>query len=399
MPALTDASIRAAMRAAKPRTISDGGSRGQGRLILSVRPTGAAVAAEWYAQSWRAGRRSLSKLGSYPDVTLADARLRFAREYAGKDISKPIRRAGSVGDLFEAYVASLRARGAPSADDVDAKLQDVGAAFGRARAATAITTEDVVDVLRPIYARGAASMADHVRGYIRAAFAWGMRSERDYRVQVPARFCLQANPAAEIPTEPKAAGTRWLTPPEFVTVWRFLEQPTTPIYDRNLIAIRVIMATGQRVTEIASLRASQYDRDRGLIEWPNTKNGRPHVIPLPAVAIDLLNGLPPTQSGWLFPAEQEPTKPVTSEVLYSCVWRARSRMPIAPFALRDLRRTWKTLAGQAGVSKDDRDRLQNHGRSDVSSRHYDRWEYLPEKTAAMARWSAWLDSLLARGHG
>ena len=42
------------------------------------------------------------------------------------------------------------------------------------------------------------------------------------------------------------------------------------------------------------------------------------------------------------------------------------------FTARDLRRTWKTLAGAAGISKETRDRLQSHALSDVSSKHYDR---------------------------
>jgi len=66
-----------------------------------------------------------------------------------------------------------------------------------------------------------------------------------------------------------------------------------------------------------------------------------------------------------------------------------------PFNARDLRRTWKTLAGDAGIPKDMRDRLQNHAqRGDVSSRHYDRYDYLPERRAAMAKWAAYLDLVI-----
>jgi hypothetical protein len=37
-----------------------------------------------------------------------------------------------------------------------------------------------------------------------------------------------------------------------------------------------------------------------------------------------------------------------------------------------------------------------HAMHDVGSRHYDRYSYLREKRAAMARWSAWLDRLLGQ---
>src|SRR3546814_11507025 len=67
------------------------------------------------------------------------------------------------------------------------------------------------------------------------------------------------------------------------------------------------------------------------------------------------------------------------------VWRQRDRGVIPYATNRDLRRTFKTLAGKAGVSKEIRDRLQNHALQDVSSKNYDRWNYMPEKRAGMAK--------------
>ena len=58
--------------------------------------------------------------------------------------------------------------------------------------------------------------------------------------------------------------------------------------------------------------------------------------------------------------------------------------------LRDLRRTVKTLAGLAGLSKEIRDRLQNHALNDVSSKHYDRHFYIEEKKEALLKWESFL---------
>ena len=41
------------------------------------------------------------------------------------------------------------------------------------------------------------------------------------------------------------------------------------------------------------------------------------------------------------------------------------------------------------LSKELRDRIQNHSFNDVSSKHYDRWEYLPEKRKALEAWEQW----------
>lgn len=55
----------------------------------------------------------------------------------------------------------------------------------------------------------------------------------------------------------------------------------------------------------------------------------------------------------------------------------------APFTLGDLRRTVETRLSAAGISKEHRSQLQNHGLGGVQDRHYDMHEYLEEKRAAL----------------
>ncbi|WP_033084311.1 hypothetical protein [Colwellia psychrerythraea] len=61
-------------------------------------------------------------------------------------------------------------------------------------------------------------------------------------------------------------------------------------------------------------------------------------------------------------------------------------MPI--IAPRDFRRTCKTLIVEAGISKEMRDILQQHDKSDVSAIHYDRYSYIKEKRAALNMWTS-----------
>ena len=74
--------------------------------------------------------------------------------------------------------------------------------------------------------------------------------------------------------------------------------------------------------------------------------------------------------GWFFPSAMDPTKPISHGTLYAFVWRQRQRDVVSLVTDRDLRRTWKTLAGRAGVPKEIRDRIQNHSFQDVSSKSY-----------------------------
>jgi integrase len=381
--------------------LADGEGRGTGRLALIVKSRPNRVTAEWMAQQWRDGKRTKSKIGSYPPMSLAEAREIFKRDYAeiilkGSSIKVASdSRPGTVADLFDAYVQHLKSADKSSWPDADANLQKAADTFGRNRLARAITSDDVIGVLRPIYERGKRAMADHVRSYIRSAYSWGIKSEHDYRSASPRRFNLSINPAASIPTEPKMTGTRWLSEQEFVSLYRWLEYPDVPVHPPYARAVRILMLTGQRVEEIASLHADQWDAQERIIDWSKTKNGKPHAIPVPLIAAELIQSIIPNKYGWFFPSAMDPTKPVSAGTLYSFMWRQRDRGVIPVVTNRDLRRTWKTLAGKAGVSKEIRDRLQNHTLQDVSSKSYDRWNYMPEKRAGMIMWNEFITALLA----
>ena len=405
MPALTDGLIRRAIkeveRSRKERMLADGEGRGTGRLILVLKAMPSRVTAEWMAQQWRDGKRTKSKIGSYPALSLADAREIFSRDYAkailtGRSIKIAAdSRPGTVGDLFDGYVAHLRKEGKPSTDDVEQSLAKAAEIIGRNRPARNVVPEDVIGVLRPIYDRGSPAMADHMRSYVRSAFAWAIKSELDYRNTSPRRFKLHANPAAGIPTEPKVAGNRWLDEGEFVQLYRWLECPDTPVHPPYTRAVRILMLTGQRVEEIAGLHVSQWDAKDRIIDWSKTKNGLPHAIPVPALATELIESIVPNEHGWFFPSAKDPTRSVSANTLYSFMWRQRERGVIPFVTNRDLRRTWKTLAGKAGVPKEIRDRIQNHALQDVSSKNYDRWTYMPEKRAGMNKWDKFVSALLA----
>jgi hypothetical protein len=130
---------------------------------------------------------------------------------------------------------------------------------------------------------------------------------------------------------------------------------------------------------------------------PKTKNGLPHSIPLPHQATKIIDGLHHNAHGLFFPCYADPTRPAQYDGLRQVISRFLEEHPEVPhFIPRDCRRTFKTLAGDAGVTKELRDRLQNHSKkSDVSSRHYDRYDALRERRAAMEVWGAYLDLILA----
>jgi integrase len=406
MPSLTNREIQKALKrieqSGKQETLVDGEGRGTGRLTLVLKPMPTRVTADWMAQQWRDEKRLKKKLGSYPAMSLAEAREIFKRDFAdmiqrGRSIKiAGDTRPGTVADLFEAYVQYLKDAGKRSWNETEKGLNKIADTLGRNRPAREIEAEEIVEVIRPIYERGKKAMADHVRGYVHAAYSWGMKSEHDYRRTPQRRFRLPYNPAAGIPTEPKKVGTRWLDEEEFVQLYRWLECPHAPVHPPYTRAVRILMLTGQRVEEIARLHVDHWDAAERIIDWSQTKNSMPHAIPVPSLAAELMESIKPNAYGWFFPSAKDPSRPVSHGTLYSFMWRQRDRGVIPVVTNRDLRRTWKTLAGQAGVPKEIRDRIQNHALQDVSSKSYDRWNYMREKRAGMEKWDKFVRALLAK---
>jgi integrase len=258
-----------------------------------------------------------------------------------------------------------------------------------------VKPQHIIPHLAGVHKRGSVVMARKVRTYISGAFTFGIRSCNSYTSTYgSSNWGITTNPAAAIPADRDAhrAGERHLSVTEFRAFWRWLEGR-----DQNSLAaplLRLMMGTGQRMEEFLYLTNAQYDRNERMLDWSRTKNDQPHAVPLPPHAIDVLNSLVPNRHGLFFPGRARADAPLSMNAIEKEVERFIEKTGAQHFCPRDLRRTWKTLAGAAGLSKEIRDRLQNHARHDVSSRHYDRYEYLTEKRAAMALWSEYLDWVL-----
>src|SRR6266478_285231 len=106
------------------------------------------------------------------------------------------------------------------------------------------------------------------------------------------------------------------------------------------------------------LHVDQWDAKERIIDWSKTKNSKPHAIPVPEVAAELIESITPNTHGWFFPSATNPTRPVSHGTLYSFMWRQREREVIPVVTNRDLRRTWKTLAGKACACRNSNSHVQ-----------------------------------------
>lgn len=359
------------------------------------------------------GKRKQVALGPYPKVTLKQGRIKAtamrALVDAGKDpavekksgIAKRMadRELGNLGELMALYAEDLELDGKRTAKEVRRITgRDIPAAL-LARPAHLITRDDVLDVLTPIAQRGTLVHADNVRAYLRAAFELGLHAPSMTRWRGKAvAFNINSNPVATVrkSVSRKPTGQRNLSPDEIRTLWH-TDLLTRPMH----LALLFILATGQRVEEVLEASWSEFDFDQKLWTIPGerrktrNKTSEPHLVPLSYLHVGLLKAIR-TETGHktlLFPANggQGPRR---YDSLGHAVRRFIEASGMPTFSPRDLRRTFKTIAGSFGLPLEIRNRLQGHGMTDVGSVHYDRYGYLAEKRAAMMVWAKALRRLL-----
>ena len=408
---LTDRTIRDAKPKPSVYRLRDGNvvCRGFG---VTVAPTGTKTFFLSYT-SPEDGKRKQVNIGQFPAMPLKEARLKAGalreKVNGGRDPAVEKKQSinarleqralGTLGDLMDLYVADLDTDGKRTAAEVRRiKGKDIPPAL-LSRPAHLITKDDILDVLTPIAQRGAAVHSDNVRAYLRAAFELGLNSESMTRWRGrAAKFNLQHNPVATVKktVNRKPRGMRALSRDEVRQVWHsdILTEPM-------LMALKFLLATGQRVEEVLHATWTEFDLSQMVWIIPGErrktrgKTSEPHIVPLTDFHLNLLAEIK-RETGhntYLFPARGG-AGPRRYDALTNAVRKYVAVSEMVSFSPRDMRRTFKTTAGSIGISLELRNRLQGHALTDVGSVHYDRYDYLTEKRAAMAAWTTGLAEIV-----
>jgi len=311
----------------------------------------------------------------------------------------------TVESLFKAYAANMEAKGKASAGEVKRALleakNNAADALGRHKPACEVTAADVVKYVAGIFQAGHRGAADKHRSYIASAYTWGMKSANDYTVAERQDWGIKSNPAADVPRDSQATGTRdrTLDVDELRQLWQDTRPGSAGFEPETAACIRLLIACGQRVQE--TLRIDGCEIDLKSATWnmpaPKTKGRKhPHSVPLPKQVLpDLQLLIDMHGTGPLFPARAgSKNELIHHSSIMQAIDRWAERRGIAELQTRDIRRTWKSRAHDAGVDRFTRDLIQQHARGDTSGKHYDRAEYMPQMREAMAKWGAWMDANL-----
>lgn len=371
------------------------------------------------------GKRQKKRIviGSYPALSLAQARGKAkahaaelvsgidpqeARQEQGEDAQREAQQ-GTLADICDSYLHGLECRskstgrGATSAKSIKSLFGYVHRHNAATRLAKEITPNDISAVLGTCSARTA---QQRLRQALHAAFNDALRRQYDpnHTATTGKTFGLVGNPVSVVKIDALHVAKeqkRCLSGDELVAVWQHLrDSDTNPVV---YAFVRLCLLTGQRPGDIRHIPWECYHDAHKRIEIPAnlTKNGRPHLICLAPMARQVVKDLHSITGDqeYLFAGRRGrggwTGAPVRAETISHTMPRIAAAAEVESFNLKgDLRRSWKTIAGRAGLSLELRNRIQNHAFSDIGSRVYDLHDYAKEMAGGMGKFERHFKKLL-----
>jgi integrase len=313
----------------------------------------------WEVVASRDGRRRRVRLGTYPDMSLAEAR-RSAEDHKAAPALHS--RGMRMRDLWDTYAAEMapRRRAWRDVEQVwerwaepvlgDVRLSEVNMRHGAeliARVVKRSTPNRARKVIRYM-----APMLKHAAG----------------------RGLIVANPWAGLAVpegvEPR---DRVLGRDEWLALWRWAagqDYPWRPF-------LQALMLSAQRLGEVAGMRWDEIDGETWAIPAARHKSKRRHEVALSGALVALLGALPRHD------AHVFSVRPGRAVVPGSTLRdRIERDTGVTGWRFHDIRRTGATLMAEGGVTRFIIERVLGHAETGVTA-VYDRHHYRDEKRRAL----------------
>jgi integrase len=315
------------------------------------------------------------KVGTFPELSVADARTKAREMMAGGVPAAPV----LFREQIDPFLAHGRTRkGRPIRESTKRIYR--GVLNGTAKplhdkAIVDIRRRDISDLLAAVERNSGAPMAALVKATLGRYWSWLLST--DDRITSP----VVGTPSYEVPKR-----KRVLSDAEIRTLWATTEERE----DHNLIC-RLCLWLGLRRGEAGGARWRELVDDRWEIPGSRTKNGQPLVLPLPRQVRAALENWPRfVGRDHLFGR--------TSASGFSGWSSAKGRLDRRlrfneDFDLHDLRRTCETRLAKLGVSKEVRSRVLNHDIGDIDE-SYQHHDFLKEKFDALQDWADELERIV-----
>lgn len=394
---LTAIQVERAARSQQPAMLRDGHG-------LYLRKQKAHASASWTLRYRFAGSDRWMSLGSYPDMSLADARkaARSARVKLDHD-RDPIserraereayRRRGTFRQLAEDWF-SVEVAHRLKHPDVPRRYLDrhLLPKLGALRAGE-VTTDDVLKVIDPLRVDCPAAANDVIR-FARRIFDFGVR-----------RRLVQHNPAAGLSPRLDGGGTersrtRALSRQELERLFRSM-RTTLGFSGANTLAVKLLLALCVRKGELIAARWEEFDLvgksgELGPV-WrlpaTRTKTGADLNIPLAAQVVEWFRALEILAAGseYVFPQRRRDARSRYAHVGRDTLNAALKSLDhgLDHFTVHDMRRTARTHLAALGVRSEVAERCLGHKLRGVEGT-YNTHDYYAERRDVLATWAGLL---------
>ena len=390
--ALTDQKIRSVKPSERQVKIFDGGG-----LFLLVTPRGGKL---WRLKYRHEGKEKLLSLGAYPEISLADARMR--RDEARKQIAHGIdpgavRKAQKEAETeetetFEVIAREWHTKFAPSwsvshSDTTISRLErDIFPWLGK-RPISEIKAPELLAALRRVESRGALESARRIKIIAGQVFRYAVatgRAERDPSGDLKGALATPQEKHHAAITDPK----------EVAPLLRDMDG-----YKGHYVvkcALRLAPLFFVRPGELRHAEWGEIDLDEAVWNLPahKMKTKQAHIVPLCRQAVEILTELKDLTGGsrYVFPSVRSYARPMSENTINAALrYMGYDKDMMTGHGFRAMART--ILDEVLQVRPDFIEHQLAHAVRDPNGRAYNRTAHLVERRKMMQLWADYLDGL------
>ena len=370
-------------------------------LYMEITPKGVK---KWLMKYKRpvTGKENRLSFGSYPDVSLKDARKKrdnarklIAQGMDPSDHHKEKQRQAKIAidNDFEMvarewWAFSRNKWTERHAQQTIASLENDIFPFMGKKAINAIKPLDVLDVLRKIESRGAYEIAKRVKQRCEAIFRYAIVTEKATYNPVTD---LQGALTAANPTNYAAITPKEL--PDFLAAI-----VAYPCEFQTRIAFNLLMLTGVRTGEVIGARWCEFDI--AAKEWripaERMKRRQEHIVPLSRQVLALLDEIRPLTSHFelMFPHRSEPLRPMSNMTMLRMIERVGYKGLMTGHGFRSL---FSSILNESNLFNPDAiERQLAHVPASKVRGAYLRTQFMPERHKMMQWYADHLDLIQSK---
>lgn len=375
----------------KPYKLTDGAG-----LYLEVMPNGSKF---WRHQYSYLGKRPRISLGTYPEMSLSEARdkhtenrklLKEGENPAIHRRREKLRKHLAAGDTFEKIAREWHElnnsgwKPAHAADVLQRFEKDVFPEIGRFPISE-IYPPDVLATVKKIEKRGAGELARRALQNIGRVYRYAIATSR---AQTDPTYGLKEAMKPLQKTNYSALEFEEL--PDFILA---LRSNNIRFFPHSMIATELLLLTFVRTGELIGAKWEEIDLEnaRWTIPAERMKMARAHIVPLSRQAIKLLQQLQELSHGrpYVFPHFSDPRKHMSNGTILKVIKTLGYKDKTTGHGFRAL--AMSSIKEQLNYRHEVVDRQLAHVPSNKIDRAYDRAKFLSERTIMMQEWADLID--------